>query len=94
MKSFKSHLAEAASKFDLKKAYSAYNTLYFGGELPTDFPIGWYKSKKLGGEVCGTWGTGVCDLLKPYECSTGGHCKITDALKAHCGTNGFCQVHN
>ena len=51
MKSFKSHLAEAASKFDLKKAYSAYNTLYFGGELPTDFPIGWYKSKKLGGEV-------------------------------------------
>tara|TARA_R110000764_G_scaffold4541_19_gene18611 strand:+ start:3934 stop:4734 length:801 start_codon:yes stop_codon:yes gene_type:complete len=46
-----SHLAEATSKFDLKKAYSAYNTLYFDGKLPTDFPIAWYKSKKMGGEV-------------------------------------------
>jgi len=51
MKSFRSHLDEAASNFDLKKAYNAYNTLYFGGELPTDFPIAYYKSKKLGGEV-------------------------------------------
>ena len=45
-------LSEASGlDLDLKKMYTTFNKLYFNNELPNDFPISWYKNKRLGGEV-------------------------------------------
>jgi hypothetical protein len=51
MDTFRGFLEERALDMNLPKMYMTFNRLYFNNELPKDLKVGWYKNKKLGGEV-------------------------------------------
>jgi hypothetical protein len=60
----------AASKPNIKGLYRKYNRSVFGGELPDDLPILWFKSKSVGGTCSGYWrrdGTSEATKIKISE---------------------------
>ena len=62
-------------QLDLLDSYNSLNKLYFQGELPNNFPIVWYKNKRLGGEV------GLQVLKRTKEVVKINHLKISNTLK-------------
>ena len=88
------HYVEAASKPNIQAMYRKFNHSVFGGELPDDLPIKWFKSKTAAGVCHGIWrrfGGSEATKIRISEYIAGDE-NVVEGVMLHEMVHAYCFV--